>query len=102
MSELSDLQLRYTYSNASSNSEFSMYETNSEQFEAKFVRDEELYAELLEKANYVRNILNIDSEDLALYLLHAYQWNEEKLTNHYFEHDWTALTNTHPDYSRLP
>jgi hypothetical protein len=77
VSELSDLQLRYTYSNASSNSEFSMYETNSEQFEAKFVRD------------------------LALYLLQAYQWNEEKLTNHYFEHDWTALTNKHPDYSRL-
>ncbi len=45
--------------------------------------------------------MNIDSEDLALYLLQAYQWNEEKLTNHYFEHDWTALTNQHPDYARL-
>ena len=40
ISELSDLQLRYTYSNASSTSEFSMYEAVPDQFEAKFVRDE--------------------------------------------------------------
>jgi len=32
ISELSDLQLRYTYSNASSTSEFSMYESSADQF----------------------------------------------------------------------
>ena len=51
ISDLSDLQLRYTYSNASSTSEFSMYEQNNEQFEAKFVKDEELFAEMHQKAN---------------------------------------------------
>lgn len=76
ISELSELQLRYTYSNASSTSEFSMYEPSGEQFEAKFVKDEELYAEMLEKAAEVRAIVNIPNDDLCLYLLHKYQWNQ--------------------------
>ena len=61
ISELSDLQLRYTYSNASSTSEFSMYEpTASDQFDSKYVRDDELYNELMQKIDYVRTVVNIE------------------------------------------
>lgn len=93
--------MRYTYSNASSTSEFSMYEPCGEQFEAKFVKDEELYAEMLEKVAYVRSVVNVDSEDLCLYVLHNYQWNEEKLANFYFTEDWTTLAQAQISYTHI-
>jgi hypothetical protein len=56
---------------------------------------------MIEKAAYVRNIVNIDNEDLCLYVLHNYQWNEEKLANFYFTEDWSTLPQAETAYNQL-
>lgn len=58
-----------------------------EQEEAKFIKDEELFEEILEKLNKVKSTLYIEDDDLALYIYQQYQWSEDKWYN-FFNDDW--------------
>ncbi len=92
ISELSDLHLRYTYSNTSSSSEFGQYENPStEQFESRFIRDDELYSDILAQLPEIRNIIFIDHDDVCLYFYQHYAWNIEKLTTLFFNENWDLL-----------
>lgn len=49
----------------------------------------------------MRSVVNCDSDDLCLYVLHTYQWNEEKLANFFFNEDWSSLAQAQLTYAQL-